>query len=90
MPMDVQVVSPDGKLFSGSADFLVARTVEGEIGILPGHTPILAQLAAPSEVKVKAGSNEQRFQIAGGFMSVKDNKVIVLAEETAPESDGAR
>jgi F-type H+-transporting ATPase subunit epsilon len=81
MPMDVQVVSPDGKLFAGPADFLLARTVEGEIGILPNHTPILAQLAAPSEVKVRSGSTEQKFQIAGGFMSVKENKVIVLAEE---------
>ena len=86
MPMDVQVVSPDGRLFAGEADFLVARTVEGEIGILPNHTPILAQLAGPSEVKVKTGSTEERFQIAGGFMSVKDNKVIVLAEETEPET----
>jgi F-type H+-transporting ATPase subunit epsilon len=89
MSMEVQVVSPDRKLFSGSADFLVARTVEGEIGILPGHTPILAQLVAPSEVKLKAGSDEQRFRIAGGFMSVKDNKVIVLAEEVGPEGDAA-
>jgi F-type H+-transporting ATPase subunit epsilon len=84
--MDVQVVSPDGQLYAGTADFLVARTVEGEIGILPGHTPILAQLAGPSEVKVKSGSTEERFQIAGGFMSVKENKVIVLAEEGEPES----
>jgi F-type H+-transporting ATPase subunit epsilon len=83
MPMDVQVVSPDGKLYSGPADFLVARTVEGEIGILPGHTPILAQLVAPSEVRVKQGSTEHKFEIEGGFMSVKDNRVIVLAEVTA-------
>jgi hypothetical protein len=54
-----------------------------EIGILPGHTPILAQLVGPSEVKVKSGTTEERFQIDGGFMSVKENKVIVLAEETA-------
>jgi F-type H+-transporting ATPase subunit epsilon len=84
--MEVQVVSPDGKLYAGPADFLVARTVEGEIGILPGHTPILAQLAGSSEVKVKSGSTEQKFQITGGFMSVKENKVIVLAEEGEPES----
>jgi F-type H+-transporting ATPase subunit epsilon len=82
--MEVQVVAPDGKLYAGPAEFLVARTVEGEIGILPGHTPILAQLVGPSEVKVKNGSTEQKFQIDGGFMSVKDNKVIVLAEETTP------
>jgi F-type H+-transporting ATPase subunit epsilon len=79
--MDVQVVGPDGKLFAGPADFLVARTVDGEIGILPGHTPILAQLVGPSEVRVKSGSGEEKFDIAGGFMSVKENKVIVLAEE---------
>ena len=81
--MEVQVVGPDGRLYAGPAEFLVARTTEGEIGILPGHTPILAQLVGPSEVKVKTGTTEEKFQIDGGFMSVKESKVIVLAEETA-------
>ncbi|MGH2767385.1 MAG: F0F1 ATP synthase subunit epsilon [Actinomycetota bacterium] len=80
MALTVEVVSPEEQLFSGQADFVLARTVEGDIGILPGHIPILARLA-PSEVKVRSGGDEQRFQLAGGFMTVKDDKVIVLADQ---------
>lgn len=82
MPLEVQVVSPEEEVFSGPADFVLARTVEGEIGILPGHIPILARLA-PSEIKVRSAGSEQKFAVGGGFMTVKDDKVIILAEEPA-------
>lgn len=85
MPLEVDVVSPEEELFSGEADFVLARTVEGEIGILPGHAPLLAQLV-PHEVKVKTSSGDRTFPIAGGFMTVKDDKVIVLAEATGAET----
>jgi len=76
----VELVAPEEDLFTGEAEFLRAETVEGEIGILTGHTPILAQLV-PCEVKVRAaGGQESVFQIAGGFMTVKEDRVIILAE----------
>ena len=78
MPMQVDVVSPDEELFSGEATFVLARTVEGDIGILPHHTPLLAELV-PYEVKVETAQGDRRFRIAGGFMSVADNRVIILA-----------
>lgn len=80
MPLDVLVVSAEDELFSGEAEFVLARTVEGDIGILPGHTPILAQLAE-YDVKVRGGEGEQTFPVGGGFMTVKDDRVIILAEE---------
>lgn len=80
MPLDVLVVSAEDELFSGEADFVLARTVEGEIGILPGHTPILAQLVE-FEIKVRSSEGEQTFPIGEGFMTVKDDRVIILAEE---------
>ena len=80
MPMQVDVVSPDEELFSGEATFVLARTVEGDIGILPHHTPLLAELV-PYEVKVETAQGDRRFPIEGGFMSVADNKVIILAGE---------
>ncbi|HEY2666842.1 MAG TPA: F0F1 ATP synthase subunit epsilon [Actinomycetota bacterium] len=76
--MQVDVVSPDEELFSGEATFVLARTVEGDIGILANHVPLLAELA-PYDVKIHAPSGDVHFPIAGGFMSVKDNKVIILA-----------
>lgn len=81
MVLEVEVVSPEQALFSGEAEFVLARTVDGEIGILQGHSPVLAQLA-PSKVKVRPlGGAEQSFDIAGGFMTVKDNKVIILTDQ---------
>ena len=79
MPLEVQVVSPEEELFSGEADFVSTQTVEGSIGILPGHIPILAQLP-PGEVKVVSGGTDRKFRIEGGFMTVKQDKVIILAE----------
>ncbi|MEO7803407.1 MAG: F0F1 ATP synthase subunit epsilon [Actinomycetota bacterium] len=79
--LNVQVVSPEEALFTGEAEFILARTVEGEIGILPGHSPVLAQLTA-SKVKVRpVGGADQIFDIAGGFMTVKDNQVIILTDQ---------
>lgn len=84
MSLAVEVVSAEEELFSGDAEFVLARTVEGEIGILPGHTPILA-LLAPGDIKVRTPSGEEIFSIGGGFMTVKDDKVIILAEEPGGE-----
>lgn len=83
MALNVQVVSPEEELFAGAAEFVLARTVEGDIGILTGHAPLLAQLA-PYEVKVRTPSGDETFSITGGFMTVKDDKVIILAEGTGP------
>lgn len=81
MAFRVEIVSPEEDLFSGDAEFLRTETVEGEIGILTGHAPILAQLVA-CEVKVRsANGNESLFPIGGGFLSVKENRAIILAEE---------
>ncbi|MGH9197518.1 MAG: F0F1 ATP synthase subunit epsilon [Acidimicrobiia bacterium] len=79
MPLDVEVVSAEEELFSGEANFVLARTVEGDIGILPGHAPLLAELS-PYEVKVRTSSSDQSFSVEGGFMTVKDDKVIILAD----------
>lgn len=79
MPLDVGVVSPEEELFSGEASFILARTVEGDIGILPGHAPILAELA-PYDIKVRTSAGDQTFSVEGGFMTVKDDKVIILAD----------
>ena len=79
MALSVLVTSPEESLFEGEAEFVRARTVEGDIGILTGHTPLLAQLV-PGEVKVRAlGGDEQFIRVEGGFMTVKENRVIVLA-----------
>jgi F-type H+-transporting ATPase subunit epsilon len=77
--LTVSVVSADQELWSGEASQLIARTTEGEIGILPGHEPLLAILAK-GEVRVTAADGSQITANAdNGFLSVENNTVTVVA-----------
>ncbi|MFZ2510820.1 MAG: F0F1 ATP synthase subunit epsilon [Gordonia sp. (in: high G+C Gram-positive bacteria)] len=77
----VDVVSPDQLLFSGDATFLRAQTTAGEVGILAGHAPLFAELAAGGFVVVTL-EDETKVAMAaqGGFLSVSAEAVKVLAE----------
>jgi F-type H+-transporting ATPase subunit epsilon len=89
--MDVAIVDPEKELWSGEADFVVARSEDGEIGILPGHAPFLGVLKF-SKLKVQAGNDVIVFAVHSGFIEVKDNRVSVLARsaEVASDIDVAR
>ena len=64
---------------------VVARTTEGELAVLAGHAPLLGQLKEPSRVRVKTpGGDEIAYDVAGGFLSVTDDGVTVLAESADP------
>jgi F-type H+-transporting ATPase subunit epsilon len=80
----VDLVSVEESVWSGEADLLVARTTEGELGVLPGHAPLLGQLAEPSEVRVKKPDGELAWEVTGGFLSVTAEGVTVLAESAEP------
>lgn len=76
-----EIVTPERLLYKGEASFVAAPAAGGEIGVLPQHSPFVSTLKA-GEIRIKtAGSKEaQRFVIAGGYVEVKDNRVIVLAD----------
>jgi len=76
--LTVSVVSADQQVWSGTASMVVARTVEGEIGILPGHQPILAILAA-GEVRITAGAERVTASAEDGFISVDHDVVTIVA-----------
>jgi F-type H+-transporting ATPase subunit epsilon len=91
--MPVELVSVEKRLWSGEATAVFARTTEGEIGILPGHSPLLGFLAPGWIVRIeREGEGELRVAVHGGFLSVRPDGVSVLAEmaETADEIDVAR
>ena len=91
--MPVELVSVERPLWSGQATAVFARTTEGEIGILPGHAPLLASLEPGWMVRIKQDDGaEQRIAVHGGFISVRTDGVSVLAEmaESADEIDVAR
>ncbi len=86
----VDVVSVERKVWSGEADMLVARTTEGELGVLPHHAPMLGQLAEPSQVRIKRPEGELAYDISGGFFSIRSNEVSVLTESCRPAQAPAR
>lgn len=78
--LDVAVVSAERSLWSGPARSVVAKTPEGEIGILPGHEPVLALLVeSPLRIEQPDGS-KVLVAVHGGFFSVDSDKVNVIAE----------
>src|SRR6185437_10281850 len=84
----VEIVAVERELWSGDATFVFTRTTTGEIGILPRHIPLVAQLVDDAMVRVeREGEDDLRVAIDGGFMSVTDEGVIILAEAAELESE---
>ena len=89
--LHVDLVAVEEKIWSGEAEMVVARTTEGELGVLAGHAPLLGQLAEPSQVRVKlAGGEQLTYDVDGGFLSVTGEGVTVLAESATPASAPTR
>jgi F-type H+-transporting ATPase subunit epsilon len=88
--LDIAIVAVDRKIWAGKGTFLFTRTTAGEIGILPNHIPLVAQLVDDAMVRVeREGEEDLRIAVDGGFMSVTDAGVKILAEaaEFASEID---
>jgi F-type H+-transporting ATPase subunit epsilon len=83
-PFHVDLVAVEEKVWSGEAEMLVARTTEGEIGILAGHEQLLGLLAEPGEVRIRRPEGELAYEVSGGFLSVADDGVTILAESCQP------
>ena len=93
MALHVELVSVEREIWSGDASQVTARTTEGEIGVLPGHAPLLGQLAEGGTVRIfEEGGGEVGAAVHGGFLSVTDEGVTVLAEvaELSGDIDTAR
>jgi F-type H+-transporting ATPase subunit epsilon len=80
--LHVELVSPERQIWAGEAEMVVARTLAGEIGILKGHSPVLGLLLDGSLVRIKlpGGEDEVAAMVSGGFFSVAEDEVSVLAE----------
>lgn len=84
MPLTVDIVSPEGSLFSGEAQHVSLLTVEGSIGLYPDHEPILSLLRACSVGVVDVGGRRIEVAIGGGFVSFDSNRVTVIADSVGP------
>jgi len=77
---------PDRELWSGEATIVIAKTTEGDIGVLTGHSPVFGVLAEGSLVEIRSGegaaeTTSVRAAVSGGFLSVADNRVSILAAQ---------
>ena len=93
MTLKVALVSPERELWSGEATMVLAKTTEGDIGILKDHEPILALVADGAVVRITTTANEVVVAaVHGGFLSVDSNVVRILAEvaELATDIDVVR
>jgi F-type H+-transporting ATPase subunit epsilon len=91
--LQVELVAVERMIWSGEATMVIARTTEGELGVLPGHAPLLGELAPGGVVRIRPESGEDLVVAAhGGFLSVTEKGVSILAEtaEIASEIDVER
>ena len=91
MTLNVALVVPDRELWSGGARTVIAKTTEGDIGVLTGHSPVFGILAEGSLVEILppdgSDATALRAAVSGGFLSVADNKVSILAAEALLAED---
>ena len=91
--LHVELVSVEREIWSGEATQVTARTTEGDIGVLPGHAPLLGQLADGGIITIyQSGGEPVLAAVHGGFLSVTEQGVTILAEvaELAADIDTAR
>jgi F-type H+-transporting ATPase subunit epsilon len=84
MPLTLEIVTPEAKVYSDTIDTVVIPTVEGEVGILPGHIPLLTQVE-DGELRATKSGVTQLLAVSGGFAEVEGDHVRVLAEHAISE-----
>jgi F-type H+-transporting ATPase subunit epsilon len=89
MTMNVELVEPEGELWSGQAEMVIARTVDGEIGLLSNHAPLIGILYEGSMVQIRPDGNGADIfaAVTGGFLSMANNRVSILARQAQLGSD---
>jgi F-type H+-transporting ATPase subunit epsilon len=75
----VEIMTPERLVMQTQADSVVVPAAEGEMGILPHHAPILAQLQ-PGQIRLRRGQDIELFAVSGGFIEVDNNRVYIFAE----------
>jgi F-type H+-transporting ATPase subunit epsilon len=91
MPLRLEIVSPERRAYADDVDMVVVPGIDGQLGILPHHTRLITALGT-GELKIKKGGTEESMLISGGFVEVRPDKVVVMADlaEHSDEIDEAR
>jgi len=87
MAIEVNIVSAEAQIYSGDAEMVFAPAVMGEVGIAPGHSPLMTQLG-PGEVRVKhTDGNEEGYYISGGMLEIQPHLVTILSDTAVRARD---
>ena len=86
MPLQLEIVTPERLAYSDQVDSVQLPGIEGELGVLPHHTPLVSILGV-GELLIRKGGQEESFAIVGGFLQVRPDKVIVMAEDADMASE---
>ncbi len=86
MTLRLEIVTPEKLAYADDVDSVVCPGVEGELGVLPHHAPLLTTLGY-GELRIRKGGREEYFAIAGGFLQVRPDKVVVMAETADMSSE---
>lgn len=84
--MRVAVVSPEEKIWEGEANFVLATTTEGDLGVWPRHVPLLGVLKDGADIKVETPGGDRLYTVGGGFISVTHDGVSILAESAVAKA----
>ena len=79
MPILLEIVTPERLAYSDEVDAVVLPGSEGEMGVLPHHAPLVSTLGV-GELRIRKGGSEESFAIVGGFVQVRPDRVVVMAE----------
>jgi len=84
--LQLEIVTPEQKIYSDEVDSVVIPGVEGELGVLPQHVPLMT-LLLPGELRVLKGGEELRLAVGEGFVEISAEKVVVLTDMAVKESE---
>lgn len=88
MTMHCDIVSAEQQIYSGRVEMIVAAGVEGDLGILPGHAPLLTRLKpGPVRIIKKQQEDEELYYVTGGFLEVQPNVITILADTAVRAED---
>jgi F-type H+-transporting ATPase subunit epsilon len=79
MPLQLEIVTPERLAYADTVDAVVLPGSQGELGVLPNHAPLITTLGV-GELRIRKGGSEESFAIVGGFLQVRPDKLVVMAE----------
>ncbi len=86
MKLNCNVLTPERQIYEGQVDFAVVQAYDGEMGFLYNHAPLISELGT-GEIRLRSGDSAEYFYVDGGFVEIKNNSLIILAQQAVSKQD---